>query len=174
MRTQTNCHVARVAGLAAILTGMLMAQSGDADFVRKASEGGMAEVKLGQLAQQKASHHSVKEFGRRMEADHSKAGDELKGIAAEQGMTVESALNSKDQALYDRLSGLSGDEFDRAYINAMVRDHREDISEFQKEASTGRNEKVKAFASKTLPTLREHLKLAEAAANEVGITRTGH
>jgi len=139
----------------------------DSDFVRKASAGGLAEVQLGQLAQQKASSLAVREFGKQMVNDHSKANDELKSIASKQGMSVSTSMDSKSQALYDKLSAMNGKEFDSAYISAMVKDHKEDIAEFQKESGNGQNAAIKAFASSTLPTLKEHLSMAQSASRQV-------
>jgi putative membrane protein len=76
-------------------------------------------------------------------------------------------MDSKDQATYDRLSALSGAAFDRAYMADMVKDHRTDIAEFEKEANSGSDADVKSFASKTLPTLRHHLEMAQSADSKV-------
>jgi len=130
-------------------------------FISKAAEGGMAEVELGKLAQQRGSNEAVKTFGKRMETDHSKINDELKTIAANKNVTWPTALNAKDQATMDRLSKLSGAEFDRAYMADMVRDHRADIAEFRREADHGTDPDVKNFAAKHLPTLQDHLRQAE-------------
>ena len=138
-------------------------KSADATFVTKAAQGGMAEVELGKLATQTASNDKVKQFGQRMVDDHTKAGDELKAIAAQKGMTIPSDLSSKDAATKNRLSGLNGAAFDRAYMQDMVNDHKADIAEFQKEADHGTDPDVKAFAQKTLPTLQEHLRMAQDA-----------
>ena len=153
----------------AVCSTLALAQKSemDATFVQKASQGGMAEVKLGQLAQERASNQAVKDFGSHMVADHTKAGDELKSVAMQQGMTVATSISGKDQALYDRLSKLSGAEFDKAYMDAMVDDHKEDIAEFQKEASSGQNAAIKNFASQTLPTLKMHLSMAQQAQAKV-------
>jgi putative membrane protein len=142
--------------------------SADRMFVDKAAQGGMAEVQLGQLAEQKASSQAVKDFGKRMVTDHSQANDKLKGIASQAGVTPPTSLNAKDKALYDKLSGLSGAQFDREYMRAMVKDHKADIAEFQKESNSGHDDAVKSFASSTLPTLHEHLQLAEQAESKVG------
>jgi putative membrane protein len=150
-----------------LLCGTLYAQS-DSKFVKDASEGGMAEVKLGELAQQKGQSQAVKDFGHRMVADHSKAGDELKGIAAQEGMTTASSPSIGYDALRAKLAVLSGASFDKAYMSAMLKDHEDDIAAFQKEADAGADPKIKHFAAKTLPTLHEHLKLAQKAAAEVG------
>ncbi|HVB56768.1 MAG TPA: DUF4142 domain-containing protein [Candidatus Acidoferrales bacterium] len=140
----------------------------DASFAAEAASGGMAEVKRGQFAQEKSSSDVVKAFGNRMETDHSKADDQLKGIAARNNIALPSDLNQKDQAAYDRLSGLSGAEFDRAYARDMVTDHEKDIAAFKKESNSGTNEDIKNFASTTLTTLEEHLKLAREMEKSVG------
>jgi len=142
--------------------------SGDKSFMQKAAEGGSAEVQLGQLAEQKASSQAVRDFGKRMVTDHTQAGDKLKGIADSKFVNVTSSLDAKDKALYDKLSGLSGAAFDREYMRAMVKDHKADVAEFQKEANSGRDQDVKSFASLTLPTLQDHLRQAEKVDSSVG------
>lgn len=168
-----NRNAQRFAGLLAVgllgTVSLAVAQQGanrmktaDTTFADKAAQGGMAEVKLGQLAEQHAQSPDVKAFGQRMVTDHTKANDELKSIASRKGITLPSDLNAKDQATYDRLSKLNGAAFDKAYMQDMVTDHRTDVSEFRRESEHGTDADIKAFASKTLPTLEEHLKLAES------------
>jgi putative membrane protein len=140
----------------------------DHAFVKKAGAGGLAEVELGKLAAERASSDEVKRFGRRMVDDHSKANDELNGIARDRNVALPTGLDSKDKALKARLSKLSGDAFDRAYMRAMVDDHRKDVSEFRTEATSGKDPEIKAWASKTLPTLEDHLKVAENTNRVVG------
>jgi putative membrane protein len=147
-------------------------QASDQKFVMDAAKGGMAEVELGKLAQDKASNEQVKDFGKRMVDDHSKANDELKTLAKNKNITLPSDLDPKDKALKDRLSKLSGPAFDHAYMSAMLHDHKKDVSEFKKESTSGHDADVKAFASKTLPTLEEHLKLAQDAEKAVGTSGT--
>jgi putative membrane protein len=144
----------------------------DQKFVMDAAKGGMAEVELGKLAQDKASNDQVKNFGKRMVDDHSKANDELQTLAKNKNITLPSDLDAKDKATKDRLSKLSGPAFDRAYMAAMLQDHKKDVSEFKKESSSGHDPDVKAFAAKTLPTLEEHLKLAQDAEKAVGTSGT--
>jgi putative membrane protein len=127
----------------------------------------MAEVELGKLAADKATNEDVKAFGKRMVEDHTKAGDQLKGIAAKESVPLPTELNAKDKALKDRLSKLSGDAFDRAYINHMVMDHKQDVADFQKEANNGQDDAIKNFAQQTLPTLQDHLKQAQDAQTKV-------
>jgi putative membrane protein len=133
----------------------------DKRFVKAAAQGGMAEVELGRLAVEKAASDDVKKFGQRMIDDHSRANDQLKQVAAQQGITLPTTLDAKDEATKERLSKLSGDQFDKAYMRDMVRDHKKDIADFKSESSTGRDSAVKNFASDTLPTLESHLKEAE-------------
>ncbi len=139
----------------------------DETFATKAAQGGMAEVKLGQLAVSKAQDKKVKDFGQKMVDDHSKANDELKGIAKNKSITLPTDVSVKDNATYTELSALSGKEFDRAYINDMVKDHETDVAEFQREANNGKDSDIKGFAAKTLPTLQQHLQMAKDAASEV-------
>src|SRR5439155_9728229 len=147
-------------------------QRSDQKFVTDAAKGGMAEVELGKLAQDKASSDQVKNFGKRMVDDHSKANDELQTLAKNKNITLPTDLDPKDKALKDRLSKLSGAAFDRAYMNAMLRDHQKDVNEFKMESTSGQDAVVKAFASKTLPTLEDHLKLAQQAEKAVGTSGT--
>jgi putative membrane protein len=139
----------------------------DSDWAMKAAQGGMAEVKLGQLAAEKGTNQSVKDFGQTMVTDHTKANNELMRIAGTKGITLPSSLDSKDQSTYDKLSKLSGAEFDREYISDMIKDHKTDISEFEKESKSGGDADLKNFATTTLPTLKHHLEMAESAQTAV-------
>lgn len=139
----------------------------DRTFVTEALQGGMAEVELGKLASERASNAAVKQFGQRMAEDHAKAGDELKKIAQDKGVTPPPDMGAKHKKLHDRLSKLSGAEFDRVYMDEMVKDHRADVKNFQREAKSGKDPDVKGFAAKTLPTLQDHLKQAESVHGQV-------
>jgi putative membrane protein len=133
----------------------------DTKFVMDTAKGGLAEVEMGRLAADKASNPDVKKFGQRMVDDHSKANDELKAIASGKGITVPSDLDAADKRQKDQWSKMSGAAFDKAYMADMVKDHKKDVAEFKKEAASGKDPDVKAFAGKTLPTLEDHLKMAE-------------
>jgi putative membrane protein len=135
----------------------------DMSFVNAAAEGGILEVELGRLATQKASIPEVKEFASRMVSDHSKANDELKLIADGKGVTLpaEAKVKQKHQGMIAKLEKLEGAAFDRAYMADMVKDHDKDVAMFEKEARSGRDLEFKAFAEKTLSTLKEHQKLAK-------------
>lgn len=130
-------------------------------FMEKAATSGMLEVKLGQMAQEKASASEVKDFGERMVTDHSQANDKLKSIAQQKGVTLPDSLTAKQQNTVDKLSKLSGEEFDREYMKTMVKDHKKDVQTFEKAAENLANPAVQDFASQTLPTLKEHLQEAE-------------
>src|ERR1700751_2417859 len=143
-------------------TGMQkMTSSGDAAFAMKAAQGGMAEVKFGQLATEKASNPDVKAFGQKMVDDHTKLNDQMKQMASAENMTLPNDIDAKDQAEYDRLSKLSGADFDKAYMRGMVKDHQTDVKEFQKEASSGKDPQIKQLASTALPILQSHLQMAK-------------
>ena len=144
----------------------------DSTFAREAAEGGIAEVKFGQLAEEKGSSQEVKDFGKRMVTDHTKANEQLKADAAKEKFTLPADMNKRDQMAYDRLSKLSGPAFDSAYARDMVRDHRADVAEFLNESKHGKQEWTKDFASQTLPTLREHLKQAEEMLHKVEPNKT--
>ena len=147
-------------------------QMTDQTFVTKAAAGGMAEVELGKLAQEKGTSDQVKSFAQRMVTDHNKANDELKTLAQNKNITLPTDIDPHDKALRDRLSKLSGAQFDHAYMQAMLTDHRKVANEFRHESQIGKDPDIKAFASKTLPTIEEHLKLAEDTNKAVGTSGT--
>jgi putative membrane protein len=138
----------------------------DANFIKEAAQGGMLEVQLGKLAQEKASNEKVRDFGKRMEQDHSKANNQLKKIAADKKVQLADALDKKHKSKVDKLSKLSGSEFDRQYMQAMVDDHKEDVRKLERVSDKGKDTELKRFASETLPTLKEHLQLAESTAKD--------
>lgn len=144
------------------------AKGGGADhrFAMEAAQGGLAEVELGRLAQQKASSEDVKRFAQQMIDDHSKANDQLKAAAQQSGITLPTDTDAKHKAVMTRLQGLSGEAFDRAYMQNMVQDHKKDVAEFQKEANHGSDTNIKQFAQTTLPTLEQHMKMAQEVSNK--------
>lgn len=149
------------------------ASSSDRKFVHSALEGGNAEVKLGKLAAQKGNSEDVKQFGQKMVDDHTKLGDQMKQIAQQQSINVPDDIPSKDRALEAKLKSLSGDAFDRAYIKAMVEDHRKDLSEFKKEASSGNDTSIKDAANQGSQVISEHLQMAEQMAQKHNVNSGG-
>jgi putative membrane protein len=135
---------------------------GDKAFVQKAAVGGMAEVELGKLAQQKGSNDQVKQFGTHMVEDHSKANSELKQIASSKGVTLPTDLDAAHKNKMAKMQKLSGAQFDRAYMAEMVADHKKDVADFRKQSTSGKDSDLKGFAAKTLPTLEDHLKMAQS------------
>jgi putative membrane protein len=130
-------------------------------FIKDAFLGGMTAVELGKVALQKASSDAVKQFAQKMIDDHSKVNEDLKQIATVVDISVPAALDSKHQSRVDKLSKLSGAEFDRAYIKDQLKDHQQDVKDFQQAAEYGSDPALKTFASKTLPMLQEHLSLVK-------------
>jgi putative membrane protein len=152
-------------------TGMANMSSQDRNFLMDAAMGGMMEVELGGLATQKGASDAVKQFGQRMVDDHGKANQELMSLASTKGVTLPTELDEKHRAHVTKLSNLSGAEFDREYSKMMLSDHNKDVSAFEKESTKGADADLKAFATKTLPTLQEHLQMARALpGNERGNT----
>lgn len=134
----------------------------DRSFLEKAAVGGKAEVELGQLALQKAQNEQVKQFAQRMVTDHSQANSELVSMGDKMSLTLPTELDKEHQDTKNKLSKLNGAKFDKEYMKAMVDDHQKDVNDFQKESNNAINSDVKAFASKTLPTLQQHLDLAKS------------
>jgi len=135
--------------------------SADQAFIKEAATGGLMEVELGRLAAEKASNAEVKQFAQRMVDDHGKANQQLSTIAQQKSVQVPTELTGKAKADHDRLSKLSGEQFDRAYMQLMVQDHRKDVGEFRKQSTKAKDADVKSFASQTLPTLEDHLQMAQ-------------
>jgi len=139
----------------------------DKKFLKDAAMGGLTEVELGKIAVQKASSDAVKQFGQKMIDDHSKANEHLKQVAKQESISVPEELDSKHRSRVDKLSKLSGADFDKAYMKDQLKDHQQDVREFQLEAQNGTDPNVKGFAVKTLPTLQAHLNMAKDISKEV-------
>ncbi len=166
--------------LSVVLLGALLIGSGfsairaddakaeDGKFLKEAASGGMLEVKLGELAVQQAQNPEVRRFGQRMVTDHMKANKQLMSVAEKCNVTISTTLNSKDQAELNKFRELKGADFDRAYMANMVKDHEHDVAEFKKCSKNAESAQVRDFASQTLPTLEEHLRLARSVAAKVG------
>ena len=131
-------------------------------FWTEAAVGGMAEVELGKIASTKAENAEVKRFAQMMIADHSKANDELKSLAAKKNISLPTTLDAKHRSTIDRLEAMSGTAFDRAYVDEMVEDHEADVQAFEKQSQDNTDADAKAFAAKTLPTLQKHLDTIKA------------
>jgi putative membrane protein len=131
------------------------------DFAVEAADGGMLEVQLGQLALTKASSPQVKEFAQSMIDDHSKANEELKNLAQSKNITLPSTLSEKNQKDYNDLAEKSGADFDKAYCEFMVKDHKDDLDKFKKAAEKAEDPDLKSWAAGKVPVLEHHLSMAE-------------
>ena len=141
--------------------------SSERKFIEEAAVGGMAEVEMGKIAQQKGQNQQVKDFGQRMAQDHGKANEELKSLASSKGMQLPADTDKKHKKHADELQKKSADKFDHEYAEMMVKDHKKDVKEFEKQAKNAKDADVRAFAAKTLPTLQEHLKMAQAMQDSI-------
>jgi putative membrane protein len=140
----------------------------DANFVREAASGGMMEVQLGQAVADKATNPEVKQFAQRMVTDHTTANNELKALAQQKNVTLPNELDPKHQKMMDKITAKTGAEMDKAYIQAMVKDHKKDVADFQKAANSAKDADLKAWAAKTLPVLQEHLTMAQGINKSMG------
>ncbi len=140
----------------AVEAGMAV-DEGDAKFAVDAANGGMAEVALGKLAEGKAVNAKVKEFAAMMIADHSKANDELMALAQSKNITLPQAVSTEKQSVMDNLTKKSGSEFDKAYVDQMIEDHKKTISMYEDASKNLKDADMKAFVDSKLPTVKAHL-----------------
>jgi putative membrane protein len=129
----------------------------DAKFAVDAGNGGMTEVELSKLAEQKSTNAKVKEFAAMMVMDHSKANEEMMALAKTKNITLPDSINADSKKVWADLNGKSGADFDKAYVNAMVDDHKKTVSMFEDASKNLKDADLKAFVDKTLPTLKSHL-----------------
>jgi len=144
------------------------ASTADMDFAKKVAAGGEAEVQVTMLAQQKATSSDVKDLASRLHTDHMKANDELKKIASQKGWTLPTEPTADQKAKKEKLEKLSGSAFDKAFVDMMVTNHRTNIPNFERQASHGSDPDLKQFASSTIPTLKEHLDMAQKVQKSLG------
>jgi len=144
------------------MAGTVSVDKSTSEFMTKVADVGMTEVKLGQMAQDKAMNQRVKDFGAMMVKDHTAAGDELKSLAQQKNVTLPATVSNDHQKKIDDLNKKSGKDFDKAYIDAMVDGHQSTVNDFEKASKNTKDADVKAWVDKTLPTLRMHLDSARA------------
>jgi len=170
MKNQFNliphCSVIAAAVGALCLSGSAFAadakaaelDSKDKDFMMEAAKGGAMEVEMGKMAEQQGKSAEVKNVGKTMVADHTKANNELMALAKKKGVTLETS---------HKMEKMGDSNFDHEYLEGMVKDHDKDIAAFEKEAKDGKDADVKGWAGKTLPTLKKHLQLVKDAQGKV-------
>ncbi len=143
-------------------SGAAMVDQNTLDFANKAATGGMMEVELGKMAQKKASSGKVKNFGKMMVNDHTEANNNFKAIATKKNITLPTSLTDDQKKDIDKLSKKSGKEFDKAYVDMMIRDHKDDIKEFGNAQGKVADNDIKNFITGTLPVLQKHLDSIQA------------
>src|SRR5205823_5737692 len=140
----------------------------DENFARTAAAAGMAEVEFGKVAVQKAHAPAIATFAHRMVADHSKNNEQLMAVAQRQAIALPAGMDEEHRKKLSELSKLSGPAFDRAYIESQVADHQKAVQLFETEVGSGKDQALKGFAEATLPTLLEHLEMAQDASHKLG------
>ena len=147
---------------------------GDQAFVAKALEGNAAEVQLGQLAQEKSQSNDVKQFAQKMVSDHSQMSDKwFKPVAKQMGVSEPKGPSKKDKKLIEKLQGMSGQQFDTEYIQAMVKDHKADLKDFQNEAQMAQDPNVKQIAQQGATIISQHLQMIEQIAQSHNVPVEG-
>jgi putative membrane protein len=154
-------------GMALMAAGLLLAvpcakaettiSMADTNFILAAAQGGMTEVKLGELASTNGMRDNVKGFGQMMVKDHTAINDDLKALATQKGVTLPDSLDAKHQAMVDKMAALTGSEFDEAYIKGMIKAHQKDAKAFKAESATTQDADIKSFVDKSIPVVEAHL-----------------
>jgi putative membrane protein len=139
----------------------------DRVFLRAAAAGGLAEVEFGQMAATSGDSQLIKGFGQRMESDHGRANKRLSALAAGDQVPLPTKLDQEHQLVRENLRKLSGANFDRAYIDSQLQDHQRAAHLLVYEIGSGENADLKAFAEDTLPTVLEHLQMAQDIATKL-------
>ena len=153
--------------------GTTMGPAADKMFVKKALEGSMAEVQMGQLALQKSNDDQVKQFAQKMVDDHGKMIDQMKPAAEQMGVKVPDGPGKSATKTMDKMKGLSGDAFDQAYIKDMVKDHKQDDKEFKAEAQSTQNPQLKQMVMQGDQVIEGHLQMIQQIAQAKGVTTDG-
>jgi putative membrane protein len=174
--SQAQHQYPAVAMNASFSSGMGAASGDDAQiakdkmFLKDASQGGMSEVEMGQLASDKASSPRVKAFGQRMVTDHTELNNELKPFADKMGVPPPSKLNPEDQAELDKLNGLSGADFDKEYVAYMMKDHAKDLQDFKKEAANASDPDLKTAVMKGEHVIEQHKRMIDRIGASMSIS----
>src|SRR5215203_5870745 len=143
-----------------VLNGVITQASNQDSFMMRAARSSTAEVMLSNLALQKTQNEQVRSFAQQMVTDHTAANSELATLAASKNVTLPTDVDSKHRSAMDKLNGMSGTDFDKAYMKQMVNDHQDAVKLFSRESERGNDADTKAFAAKMLPALQGHLTMA--------------
>ena len=166
MKTSRKLLIA-AAALAAAVAAQAQVSKKDQDFMTRAAAGGLYEVQAGTLAQEKGRSPTVKSFGEMLVKDHSATNDELKALASAKGVTLPGAVPADKKKRLDKIA--KAKDFDKEFVDEVgVDDHKKDIQLFEKASKDADDAEVKAFATKTLPTLKAHREHAEGLKKAYG------
>jgi putative membrane protein len=157
--------VSATLGMVLVAVGLLIPRANaeatvsmaDTNFILAAAQGGMTEVKLGELAARQGVRDDVKEFGQMMVKDHTAINDDLKALAMQKGVTLPDSLDAKHQAMVHKMAALSGSGFDDAYVTGMIKAHQKDAKAFKAEAAATQDADIKSFLDKSIPVVEAHL-----------------
>jgi len=161
MRLRTLAFALACASLGALAASNPTLSRSDRKFIEKTAQAGMAEVDAGKLAETKADGQEVKDFARRMVADHTRANEELKQLATSKGVEMPNDVTRKHHRIMDKLQHHTAAQFEREYLRNQVSDHKDVVRAFEKEAKGGGDADLRNWAAGKLPTLREHLQMAQ-------------
>jgi putative membrane protein len=156
--------------IAVPMLGFSLDSNTDESFLKNAAEGGLAEVDAGKLAEQKGVSAAVKDFGGMMIKDHSAANNKLWRVASAQNVKLPTSASVSDIAAGEKLKLMSGESFDKSYIENQIKAHQDAIELFKKEIASGKNAQAKEFASATLPTVEAHLQKITQIAGAAGVS----
>ena len=157
----TPAGMGSMSSSAAQTPGSVKLSAMDKKFIAKAAEGGLAEVQLAQLAQQKSSDDNVKKFAQKMIDDHTPANQKLTQLASAKGDTPPTELSAADQKMMSKLQGMDGKKFDSTYLKGQVKSHKDMLKLFTDESKKGSDPDLKAFADQTIPTVQSHITMAQ-------------
>jgi putative membrane protein len=132
----------------------------DKEFVMQAAQGGLAEVRLSEIAQQRATTAAIKKFAQQMVTDHTRLNKEITDLAGKEGINIPKEVDAKHRTHIEKLSKLSGNDFEREYMQHQVMAHEKAVEMFRHQAKSGQDEQIKALATKALPILEGHLRQA--------------
>lgn len=157
--------------VAIALAGTAVAQShSDKEFLQKSSQGNVTEVETAKLALRKSQNPEVRAFAQRMIEDHQALGKRMAPFLAQAGVKPSVSLNTEHQHLYNELNQASGQDFDKKYVEAMVKDHHEDLKEFQDEANSTTDPKLKVTVASGQKVIAEHTQMIEGIAQKLGVS----
>ena len=166
--TKTLVSIGAVTALLCSVSLALAADNASQKFVKMGIQGNLAEVSMGQLAQEKGQSEGIKSFGQQLVKDHTDANQKLMGVASSVSLTPPTEPTRKQMADHDKMAKMSGAKFDREFAKHMVMDHKKDIKDYEKATKMRNADAVASYANQTLPTLNQHLEMAQSLAKSSG------